>query len=318
MQRRKLLSFLLKTAFTAVALGYAGWRIWKDRNDFAYALDHLSDTHLPFLFLSLFLVTANLGVETLKWRLLVKPVYPSLSFGRAVKAVLAGMATGLVTPNRIGEYAGRVLLLEPGKRWEAVSLTFIDRLCQMLITLLMGGVALNIYHGQAQTPQWVSALVLLAPAIITVCFLLFSERAGRWLVGKNFRAVWLSKMVAPIQYLRRVMLLQVLALSLLRYLIFTSQYVLLLYAFSAEPPGLDTCIQFVLLVFLGKSVLPVFSGLGELGVRESLALVWAGILGISDPVALQATFLLFVINILLPALAGIPFVQGMSIRKEDA
>jgi uncharacterized membrane protein YbhN (UPF0104 family) len=247
----------------------------------------------------------------------MKPVYPQLTAGRAVKAVLAGMATGLVTPNRIGEYAGRVLLLEPGKRWEAVSLTFIDRLCQMLITILMGGLALFFYHLNQSTPPVLSALTILVPVLLTASFILFSAQVGKWLGRKNFKAIWLHKMVAPLEFLQRRILLRVLSLSLLRYLVFTSQYVLLLYAFSAEPPDLVTCIQFVLLVFLGKSVLPVFSGVGELGVRESIALVWAAILGIADPVALQATFLLFVINILLPALAGIPFVQGMRLRKED-
>src|SRR5262249_6990083 len=50
----------------------------------------------------------NWGLEACKWRLLLWPL-EKISFGRSFKAILAGVALALNTPNRIGEYGGRVL-----------------------------------------------------------------------------------------------------------------------------------------------------------------------------------------------------------------
>jgi uncharacterized membrane protein YbhN (UPF0104 family) len=234
-----------------------------------------------------------------------------------VRAVLAGMSTGLVTPNRVGEYAGRVLHLAPGQRWEAVGLTFMDRLCQMLVTLLMGALGISMGAGLLGVPLGLALAAVGIPALAVLIFLLFSARIGSAAWVHRIKWTWLQKLLRPLALTRRTLMLKVMGLSLLRYAVFSTQYILLLAAFSPEPLALQTMILFVLLVFLGKSVLPVVSGLGELGVRESLALAYAGLLGISEPVALQATFLLFVVNILLPAVVGIPFVQGMRIGKED-
>ncbi len=317
MKGRKLFSFLVRYGLTAVALGYASWRIWKDRDAFGDSLGNLAETHWHWVLLSLLLVAANVGTETWKWRMLVKPLYPDLSYGKALRAVLAGMSTGLVTPNRVGEYAGRVLHLEQGKRWEAISLTFVDRLCQMLITLLMGCLALAL-HGEAlDLSPWLLAMLLAFPILLIGGFLLFSVELGQWLQRRKLRRQWLAKMAAALQHTRRAIIVRILALSLLRYTVFSLQYVLLLLAFTPTPLAITTCVLFVILVFLGKSVLPVVSGLGELGVRESLALTYGSLLGIADPTALQATFLPFVFNILVPAIVGIPFVQGMRIGKED-
>lgn len=60
----------------------------------------------------LFLMPLNWAIETAKWQLLLSGTV-SQSFGDALKSVLAGLNTGFVTPNRIGEFAGRILLLPP-------------------------------------------------------------------------------------------------------------------------------------------------------------------------------------------------------------
>jgi uncharacterized membrane protein YbhN (UPF0104 family) len=317
MKGKRIFSLLIRYGLTAVAIGYAVWRIWKDQETFGQSLENLADAQWPLVAISFLLIAANVATETWKWRMLVRPLYPKLTFGKAVKAVLAGMSTGLVTPNRVGEYAGRVLHLGQGKRWEAISLTFVDRLCQMLITLILGYVAIMLRLDLLNGSPVLATVVLAIPILAVGGFLLFSVEIGRWLGKRNLRRAWLSKMAAALLHTKRSRVVRILALSLLRYSIFSTQYILLMLAFTPVNLQLSTCILFVLLVFLGKSVLPVVSGVGELGVRESLALTYATLLGIPDPTALQATFLLFVFNILMPAMVGIPFVQGMRIGKED-
>ena len=58
------------------------------------------------LIICLVLMIMNWGLEALKWQVLVKSTQP-LNFIQAFGSVLAGLATGLITPNRIGNFIGR-------------------------------------------------------------------------------------------------------------------------------------------------------------------------------------------------------------------
>lgn len=74
----------------------------------------------------------------------------------AFKAVAAGVAFSQLTPNRVGEYGGRLLLLAPQHRWNAVTATLLGSIAQW-IALLSGGLA-GLSFGRAV----VLALVSLA------------------------------------------------------------------------------------------------------------------------------------------------------------
>jgi len=83
------------------------------------------------------MVIVNWGIEARKWQLLMMPVQV-MSFIHAFKSVLCGVTLSLNTPNRIGEYAGRVLFVEEGKRLTAVSLSIAGGIAQLIITVMAG------------------------------------------------------------------------------------------------------------------------------------------------------------------------------------
>ena len=66
-------------------------------------------------FVLLLLMISNFLIESIKWRLVVSS-NNSISILKAVKGVLVGQTFAFFTPNRIGEYAGRTLYLEEGKK----------------------------------------------------------------------------------------------------------------------------------------------------------------------------------------------------------
>src|SRR3546814_9635332 len=57
----------------------------------------------------------NWFTESLKWQYLCLQFQP-ISLIKAIESVLCGLAWAVFTPNRIGEYGGRVLFLMPRKR----------------------------------------------------------------------------------------------------------------------------------------------------------------------------------------------------------
>ena len=68
------------------------------------------------------LAFVNWGLEARKWQVLVKPVQ-DMNFLRAYKSVLSGLTLSLNTPNRMGEYGGRILYIKEGGRLKAISLS---------------------------------------------------------------------------------------------------------------------------------------------------------------------------------------------------
>ena len=92
---------------------------------------------LIYLSIVLFLMVLNWTIEALKWQRVLRNVQ-RISLTKAFKAILSGVSFSATTPNRVGEYAGRVLFLDEGNRLRSVSLTIVCSMSQLIITLLMG------------------------------------------------------------------------------------------------------------------------------------------------------------------------------------
>ena len=93
----------------------------------------------------------------------------------------------------------------------------------------------------------------------------------------------------------------ILAFSFVRYLIFTAQYVILLYVFS-ENFDLLNLVIFVPVSFIMNSIIPSIT-LAELGVREMVGLKLSEIY-YDDVAVVLSTLSLWIINILTPSIVG--------------
>lgn len=91
----------------------------------------------PALLLVMLLMGVNWAIEARKWQILVRP-FESLSFRKAFYSILAGVSISIITPNRIGEYGGRILYLKNKNRLRGVSVTGVGSLSQFTTTMLFG------------------------------------------------------------------------------------------------------------------------------------------------------------------------------------
>ncbi|MEX1054624.1 MAG: hypothetical protein WED81_01245, partial [Rhodothermales bacterium] len=66
----------------------------------------------------------------------------------------------------------------------------------------------------------------------------------------------------------------------------------------------------IALVFFVKLLLPPVT-LMDVGIREGAAVFFLGSLGFPEAAALNASLLLFTINLLIPAAAGLPLVMRL-------
>ncbi|MES2732217.1 MAG: lysylphosphatidylglycerol synthase domain-containing protein, partial [Bacteroidota bacterium] len=214
-----------------------------------------------FLPLLLLLGLINWSLEAQKWRLLASKVEP-ISWKEAFKGVLAGLSLGFVTPNTVGDYAARIWMLENRNRMEAIGAVMLGRVAQLYITLMAGGVAL-MYFCLTQTPPQTTLfytvlatwLIFLGAGIYVAIDRVVPHRA---FISSLEKIRWLQFSSSYFQVLtlyKSSEVFQVLGLALLRYVVFSSQFLLLLWIFGVRLP-LPDLLTGIGLVYLAKSVVP--------------------------------------------------------------
>ncbi|MGZ8553083.1 MAG: lysylphosphatidylglycerol synthase domain-containing protein [Chitinophagaceae bacterium] len=267
------------------------------------------------LFAVLFLMIANWSIETIKWKLAVQKIQ-KINFFIAFKAVLSGVSFSVATPNRVGEYLGRVLYMDEGNRMKAVSLTIAGSMSQLMVTLTMGLAGLMILKSPLENSKLITAfwLDLLLYGIAAVLFILtvFYFRIA-WLVKwidrlpGSTRYAWL---IETLEKFNATLLLQLLSLSTLRFSVFIVQYYLLFLLFDVDVSWWQGWWA-VSVSFLIMAIVPTIALFTDLGLRGKVSLVLLGMFSENNlGIGLTAVSIWF-INLIIPALAGSLLILGI-------
>jgi hypothetical protein len=278
----------------------------------------------PSFWLVWLLMLVNYGLEARKWQLLIKPL-EKLSLVKAFKSVMAGCSITMLTPNRVGEYGGRILLVQPSNRLRAISLSILGSISQLTITIVMGTmglIVLTFFQGKEVNaftfiPPMLNNTLLIFCIFLSLFFVLFYLRIG-WLIHLMEKVRFLAK---PLKYVRLLdqfsgkELLRILFLSLLRYMVFILQYMLLLSVMDVGVASL-LCFWLLTLFYLLMVMAPTI-GFTELPLRatatvEIFKLYSGNILGIQ-----AAALGIWLINLVLPAIIGSILILGIKITKEN-
>ncbi len=269
------------------------------------------------------LVFVNWGFEAKKWQLLLKPL-EQISFFTAFKSVLSGVTLSLNTPNRMGEYGGRILYISEGKRIKAISLSIAGSISQLIITLLLGcgGLIYIIYFQNFKAVPiiglsvfWLKTLLFLS-LCVTSLLMLFYFRLS-WIIKLIDKIPAVAKYVQYINVLEEFtpkLLLSLLYLSFLRYFVFVIQYIFLLQVLHVEILWM-TAFWIISILFLVLAIVPSFA-IADLGIRgkfstELLSLYSANVVGI-----IGTTFGIWFINLFIPALMGSLFILSVKFFKD--
>jgi hypothetical protein len=272
---------------------------------------------------AILLVFVNWGIEARKWQLLMKVIQP-LSFFTAFKSVLCGVTLSLNTPNRMGEYGGRILFVNEGNRIKAISVSIVGGMAQLIITMLMGGCGLAwllFTRDEMNMPMGISAfwikIFLYGSIAGTLIFILFFFRLNFLLrlIEKLPYAAKISKYINVLETIDAKILLRLLSLSLFRYIVFVLQYIFMLQLLQIEN-GFWPGFWLVSVMFWILAIIPSFA-IADLGIRGTVAktLFYYGnntnTIGI-----LTGTFGIWLVNLFIPALVGSLLILGIKIRKE--
>ena len=273
-------------------------------------------------FLVFMLMFVNWGLETKKWQLLIKGV-EEINFLKAFRAVFSGQAFALNTINNLGEYIGRVLFLGEGNRLRAISLTMVGSMSQVLVTFIMGAIALffsRVLFAQkglgdgGLTAFWYNGLMF----VLVTCTIL--------LTMVYFSLSWVTKAVEKIPIFKKYAFLiqkvedftpkeltKVLLFSFFRYVVFVMQYLLLLKVFQVDASIMLLSLM-ICVIFLILAIVPTIA-LTELGLRGQISIQLLGLLSPNTAGIVFTATAIWFINRVFPALAGSLFVLGVKIFK---
>lgn len=267
------------------------------------------------------LMFANWSLESLKWKISVRHVQP-VSFFTSFKAILSGVSFSVTTPNRTGEYFGRVLYMNEGNRLKVISLTILGSLSQLIVTVFFGLLALLILRpainnsGMSGWYVWIN-LLLIGGSIAFIFLTVFYFRIG-WLVK------WIDKLppvrkyswlIEELEKADTTLLLRLLSISILRYFVFATQYFLLFRFFGVE---VDWWQGFwaIALVFFIMAITPtiaLFEVVQKIYVtKEIFAIFTVNTLGIGF-----ITTTIWFINLVVPAVIGSLLILGIKFFKRD-
>jgi hypothetical protein len=144
----KTYNFLLRFAIISASYGYIAYQLfYNDNYKQTYNLFKIvNQNKFAYLFLLFIIVLMciNWSIEALKWRYLIRKI-EQISFAKALKAILAGLSVSTFTPNRIGEFLGRVFILQKANPWKAIFISILCSMSQLMITLLIGSISISVY-----------------------------------------------------------------------------------------------------------------------------------------------------------------------------
>lgn len=271
-------------------------------------IQRFSGGNIALLALAILLMPVNWLLEATKWKILLKHSSP-VNLREALRSVLGGLSIGFATPARIGEFAGRVMFLHKGERVDGIYLSAIGGIAQSVVTFLTALFMLRFYSGQAEaffSPYSYIGFALLA--FVLIALYISFEQIVDWLHhrGLRFDSYIISTQKTPHRNDKWLVFFT----SFLRYSVYVVQYYLLLSFTGIDRPVFELISAISLVLFL-QSVSPLIP-LTDLTVRGGIALlVFHDCSGDMSIGVFMVPVLLWVINLLIPALVGYFYILNL-------
>ncbi len=308
---KRLFSIFIKVAIVIFAFWFIYTKLTSnsDLEKFIVLINTLPKAEIWIvLSVVMFLMLINWGIEAVKWRRLIKPI-EAISLWRSVESVFCGLTWAIFTPNRVGEYGGRVFFLSPKRRIVGIVAMAVGNIGQMVITNVFGAIALSIFIFRFNLLDYRLCLAVFAiAAIFCLFFLLF-----------YFNIKWLNTLLLSIKYTqkykkfytilaryKKIELLKILLFCLARYLVFSTEYFIMFYWLV---PGINYfhILMLVSILFFVQSSLPSLDLL-DIGIRSVTALFFFKFVTDQSTAVVACIASIWFINIIIPAILGSYFV----------
>lgn len=312
---KKYFNYVIKLTIVGLAFWFIYSKVNNQKNllEFKYLIRSIDESILYWtVALVVFLMFFNWIFEVLKWKYIVQDV-EKISFWKATKSVFCGLTWAIFTPNRIGEYGGRILLLKPDNRARGAVLMGVGLFAQLVLTSVFGALGIAWFVSTfLDTPSAVRFGVWVLAAIYGLAFVLL-----------YFNVHWVDYLVGKMKFLKRIQpffdvlrdvttsqLGNVLLLSLIRFVIFTSQYIILMVVMLPEINVLPM-VMMIFILFFVQSALPTLD-IFDFSVRSFVASNLYAYITTQDIAVMAIVSFIWFVNLILPAIIGSVFVLNVN------
>lgn len=267
-----------------------------------------------YIILTILLIPVNWGIEAFKWKFVIGSMV-SLNFREAFKSVVSGVTIGMYTPNRVGEFGGRILYLPKGYRTVGALKSMVASFTQFIVTMVCGWICFSVFLLFYSSPNlsetffssytiWIMTLLSLV-----LLFLLINIRKV-WRFLSRFKFIqnrYHQFQQSKVSFTEIWILL---ALSFIRYLVFITQfYLVTLFC--------DLSLSYWQVFFASSNLyllmalLPMFT-IGEPGLRAALTVAFFSPFTTMISVITLGSLLLWFFNVFFIALVGSVFILSKS------
>ena len=263
-----------------------------------WAKEKISLVHPLYLCLTLFFVPINWFLEWLKWRVTLDVIDTRVTKKVRMNAFFAGIITGMMTPNMLGNFIGRIYYFERRNRISLIVLTLVSNYAQFIASIIFGVIGILIL-GKIPIDFEIDQINFLLIGLGIVVIVLYFN--FEWILNFFKRKARIHDLIRNIKR-RRVYRWKILFLSFLRHGIFTLQFSFILHAFG-ENLSLEN-VFWIWQVYLWVTIAPSLI-LGKLAIRESIAIWVLALAGMGELTVLICSFLIWTFNLLLPTIIGL-------------
>ncbi len=319
---KKIISYSIKLAIILLAFLFIYHRILKNNKnlrDFENLTAHIAYNKVIItLAFVVLLMIVNWLLESLKWWHLTRILAP-MSVWKAIEAVFCGLTWAIFTPNRIGEYGGRVMFLPNRKRIHGIFAMAVGSFGQNVITNVLGAGALVWFlYTYIPLNGWLMAGITIVAAGLMIIMLVF-----------YFHIKWMVKLLNSIRFLKKyhrffdIMgnykageLLNIMWFCLARFFVFTFQYYLIIHLLIPQIPLLQLSLLMFVFFFI-QSAIPSLDLL-DIGVRSFTAGTLFGYVTGQILAVVVSVSLIYIVNLIIPAILGSVFVLKLKFFDRTA
>ncbi len=297
---KQFLLLIIKLLIVSIALFYIYQQLQGDKKiNWNVISSYLSLQSIGILLL---FSTINWTLEIFKWKHLVSS-FKEITFLESANQSLGSLTASIFTPNRIGEYGAKVLYFTKENSKQIVLLNFIGNSSQMLVTTFFGVIGILIIDLNFQVSNWVIFGVLIGSTLLLFLF-------------KNVEIYGFSiqKLIQKITSFPLVFHRKNLLLSVLRYLVFSTQFYFLLLIFDISIP-FEIAFGTIFSMYLLASIIPSIH-LMDVAIKGSVAVYLFGLIGVESWKIIAITSLMWIFNLVLPVIIGSYFVLQFKPNKE--
>jgi hypothetical protein len=254
------------------------------------------------------LMLVNWVLEAAKWKHLAQRL-THMSLWDAIEAVFCGLSWAIFTPNRIGEYGGRVMFLPQRRRIHGVFAMAVGAFGQNVITNVLGAISLMWfiwYFIHINVLLYVGLLIITFVFVVLMLLFYFNIR---WMVSLLNSVKFLRKFHRFFDIMGRYKfseLVRIMGFCVARFAVFSFQYYLVIHLLIPTIPMYDVFMMVFVLFFI-QSALPSLDLL-DVGVRNLAASTLFAYVTDQKIAVMAAVTSIWLINLIIPAILGSVFV----------